>query len=153
MHSPAGHAEQDPSRLFEAVVHSVQALPAEIRRTVAAVGITGQMHGVVLADASGHPVSPLITWQDLRCGQAGFLRELQQRTGYTLNSGFGCATLAHIAAQGQLLKSAKTSGTIGDWLVAQLCGRSRCVTDPTNAASWGLFDLAALRWEEGSSCD
>ena len=147
MHSPAGHAEQDPSRLFEAVVHSVQALPAEIRRTVAAVGITGQMHGVVLADASGHPVSPLITWQDLRCEQAGFLRELQQRTGYTLNSGFGCATLAHLAAQGQLPKLAKTSGTIGDWLVARLCGRSRCVTDPTNAASWGLFDLAALRWD------
>jgi sedoheptulokinase len=144
---PAGLAEQDPSRLVEAVSQAVQALPADPRRAAAAVGVTGQMHGVLLVDVDGQAVSPLITWQDLRCEQAGFLADLKRRTGYAPNTGFGCATLAHLAAHGQLPTAAVSSGTIADWLVTRLCDRPRCVIDPTNAASWGLFDLAGLRWD------
>jgi len=37
--------------------------------------------------------------------------------------------------------------TIQDWVVARLCGEARPVTDVTDAASWGLFDLARLAWD------
>jgi sugar (pentulose or hexulose) kinase len=31
--------------------------------------------------------------------------------------------------------------------ISLLCSLARPVTDPTDAASWGLFDLATLRWD------
>ena len=37
---------------------------------VAAIGLTGQMHGIVYLDENGTPVSPLYTWQDGRGDEA-----------------------------------------------------------------------------------
>ena len=31
-----------------------------------AIGVTGQMHGILYYDADGNPISPLYTWQDGR---------------------------------------------------------------------------------------
>ena len=33
---------------------------------ITAIGLTGQMHGIVYLDKDGNPVSPLYTWQDGR---------------------------------------------------------------------------------------
>ena len=96
-----GLSEQDPARLLESARSAVAALPAKAREAVAAVGVTGQMHGVLLLDAKGEPVGPLVTWQDGRCSEAGFLEGLRSRTGMQLRTGFGCATLAWYAAHCQ----------------------------------------------------
>jgi len=124
----------------------VAELPAALRAQVQAVGLTGQMHGVLLTGAGGQAVSPLITWQDERCDEA-FLQELQNRTGYRLSSGFGCATLAWLRGHDELPAAAAGACTIHDYLTARLCGLPHPVTDPTDAASWGLFDLRALDWD------
>lgn len=142
-----GLSEQDPTRLLESVRSAVAALPAEAREGIAAVGVTGQMHGVLILDAKGEPVGPLVTWQDGRCGDPDFLEGLHSRTGMRLRTGFGCATLAWYAAHGKLPPAASAAATIHDWIAARLCGMVRPVTDPTDAASWGLFDLAALDWD------
>src|SRR4030042_938531 len=65
--APAGRAEQDPEVLLNAAWRAVRELPADLRRQVRAVGLTGQMHGVQLLDSTGRSVSPLVTWQDQRC--------------------------------------------------------------------------------------
>lgn len=124
----------------------VAELPAELRAQIRAVGLTGQMHGVLLTDAGGQAISPLITWQDGRCDEA-FLLALQAKTGYRLSSGFGCATLAWLQAHDALPDTAAGACTIHDYLTARLCGLPHPVTDPTDAASWGLFDLHALDWD------
>ena len=41
-------------------------LPADERAQVAAIGFSGQMHGVVLIDAAGQPVRPALLWPDTR---------------------------------------------------------------------------------------
>ncbi len=145
---PAGRglSEQDPALLLESARSVVAGLPAAARQAVAAVGLTGQMHGVLLLDKQGSPVGPLVTWQDGRCSQE-FLADLRARTGFQLRTGFGCATLAAYAAAGRLPAAASHAATIHDWITAFLCGLARPVTDPTDAASWGLFDLATLRWD------
>ena len=122
-------------------------LPAELRRRVRSVGLTGQMHGVVLLDAAGEPVSPLVTWQDGRSLEKGFLDDLASRSGYVLSTGFGGATLAWLIRHGAMPARAVSAGTIQDVAVARLCGQARPVTDPTDAASWGLFDLRMLTWD------
>jgi hypothetical protein len=37
------------------------------------------MHGVVILDEAGEAISPLVTWQDGRCLEGGFLGELSAR--------------------------------------------------------------------------
>jgi sugar (pentulose or hexulose) kinase len=148
--APTGRAEQDPAVLLSAAWRAVCELPADLRRQVRAVGITGQMHGVLLLDSMGRPVSPMITWQDQRCLEDGFLSGLVGRTGRPLCTGFGCATLAWLAAHRSLPAGAARACTIHDYAVARLCGRARPLTDPTDAASWGLFGLRKLAWDQAA---
>jgi sedoheptulokinase len=143
----AGRDEQDPARLLGCARETVLSLPAPMRGAVRAVGVTGQMHGVLLLDAGGCAVTPLITWRDGRCLEGEFLPDLSRRTGHRLRTGFGCATLAWLAARRLLPDAASCACTIQDLAVQQLCGERRAVTDPTDAASWGLFDLWTMDWD------
>ncbi len=143
-----GRAEQDTGLLLGAAREAVRGLPAELRRAAGAIGVTGQMHGVVLVDAALHPLTPLVTWQDRRClDDPAFVPAINARTGHRLRSGYGCATLARLVASGALPTRAASSGTIQALLVARLCGLPRPVTDPTDAAGWGLVSLAELDWD------
>jgi len=146
--SPPGRSEQDVSILFESCWNSLKRIPQDLRRRISGIGVTGQMHGVVLLDRYNAPVSPLVTWQDKRCLEGGFLEALNTRTGKSLRSGFGCATLAWFSDFKKLPLESISASTIQDLVVAQLCGLSRPLTDPTNAASWGLFDLKASSWDK-----
>lgn len=63
-----GWAEQDPLTWLDAAketVHAVLARHGEGRRVVA-VGLTGQMHGLVLLDSAGEVLRPAILWCDQR---------------------------------------------------------------------------------------
>lgn len=66
-----GWAEQDPEDWWRASQESIRAVlsaaqcqPADI----AAVGLTGQMHGAVLLDADGQVLRPSLIWCDTRSG-------------------------------------------------------------------------------------
>jgi len=147
LESPPGRAEQDVNVLLSVARSVILDLPEQLRAAVEAVGVTGQMHGVAVLDENNQPVTPLITWQDKRCLENDFLNDLRLRTGYNISSGFGCATLAWLTAKDLLPTSATSASTIHDLLVAQLCGLDKPLTDPTDAASWGLFDLYTLNWD------
>jgi len=144
--SSPGYAEQDIDRLLATVKTVVTSLPGELRAKVEGVGVTGQMHGVILLDDQLRPLSNLITWQDTRCRQDQFLERLNQRTGHHLFSGYGCATLAWLSERHLIPKQATCAATIHDLFVARLCDLSSPLTDPTDAASWGLFDLHSQNW-------
>jgi xylulokinase len=64
-----GWAEQDPEDWWQA---AAQAIPALLRSTstapeeIAAIGLSGQMHGAVLLDAMDHVLRPAIIWCDQR---------------------------------------------------------------------------------------
>ena len=51
---------QDPQAIRATVMQAVEALFARWP-DIRAIGVTGQMHGIVYLDASGAPVSPLYT--------------------------------------------------------------------------------------------
>jgi len=150
--APAGHAEQDPATLETVAMAVVDELPRELCQRIRAVGVTGQVHGVLLLDARGGPVSPLITWQDQRAARdPGFLTELQRRTGHALKPGFGGATLPWLLARGAAPSSTASVTTILGWFVMGLSGSARPQLDPTDAATWGLFDLRALDWDRAAT--
>jgi xylulokinase len=60
-------SEQDPHEWWQAAATAIRAVlkQAGIRsEEVAAVGLTGQMHGLVLLDAQGEVLRPAILWND-----------------------------------------------------------------------------------------
>src|SRR5215210_6766288 len=64
-------AEQDPAEWWQAVIISTRAALSQANVTgkdVAAIGLTGQMHGLVLLDEAGEVLRPAILWNDQRCG-------------------------------------------------------------------------------------
>src|SRR5690349_24384656 len=65
----AGWSEQNPADWWSATNTAVKALPAATRRAVKAVGLSGQMHGATLLDASDKPLRPAILWNDGRGDQ------------------------------------------------------------------------------------
>ena len=64
-------SEQQPALWWDgtiAAIRSVLATTGVSGAEVAAVGLTGQMHGAVLLDASGDVLRPAILWNDQRTG-------------------------------------------------------------------------------------
>jgi xylulokinase len=62
-------SEQNPLEWWQAVTTSIQAVIEQsgiTGREIAAIGLTGQMHGLVLLDAAGQVLRPAILWNDQR---------------------------------------------------------------------------------------
>ncbi|NMC63911.1 MAG: hypothetical protein GYA55_12175, partial [SAR324 cluster bacterium] len=134
-----GKSEQNVERILNWVDKCVVEIPVDLRKQVAAIGITGQMHGVLLWNPGDPKTSSLITWQDQRCNFSGFIGELQEVTGdHSIKSGYACASLAWLAKHNPtLLGDYSCCSTIQDYLLSLLCELSYSVTDYSDAASWG----------------
>jgi xylulokinase len=61
-----GWAESDPQAWWEAAGSAVHEAAGAHASEIAAVGVCGQMHGVVLSDDAGGPLRPAILWADGR---------------------------------------------------------------------------------------
>ncbi len=64
-----GWSEQAPEDWWQATLRALDAISASHPAEMAAVrgiGLSGQMHGAVLLDASGAPLRPAILWNDTR---------------------------------------------------------------------------------------
>ncbi|HEX2270959.1 MAG TPA: xylulokinase [Pyrinomonadaceae bacterium] len=62
-------SEQHPHDWWQAAVTSIKHVLSETDAAdVAAIGLTGQMHGLVLLDEGGEVLRPAILWNDQRCG-------------------------------------------------------------------------------------
>lgn len=151
--------EQDANALLATAAQLVQSALRGRSEKVSAICVAGQMHGVVVFDGHGTPLTPLINWQDERCNaEPSFLPGLCARTGHSLCSGFGCATLSWLYSHGVLPAEggrAETCrcGTVMDLLVARLCGIAAApVMDETNAAAFGLYSHAAHDWDRAAVC-
>ncbi|XP_067864623.1 sedoheptulokinase isoform X2 [Heptranchias perlo] len=154
--------EQDVGRIVSALHRCVAALPRERLHRVERIGVSGQMHGVMLwkskegciwqTTEAGFTFQPgetshLVTWQDGRCSHE-FLASLAQPDSHlNLATGFGCATLFwYMRNRPQFLKPYSAAGTIHDYVVAVLCGLKRPLMSVQNAASWGYFNTRCGTW-------
>ena len=75
-------SEQDPHEWWNATANSIkEALDAVglSGEDIAAIGLTGQMHGLVLLDENGDVLRPAILWNDQRCGDE--CDEIRARAG------------------------------------------------------------------------
>src|SRR5918993_5360141 len=64
-------SEQEPQDWWNATTNSILqalAIADASGESVRAIGLTGQMHGLVLLDDEGRVLRPAILWNDQRCG-------------------------------------------------------------------------------------
>ncbi len=62
--APDGTSEQDAAWWLEALARCLEALPAEVRREVRAIGVSGQQHGLVPVAADGTVLHNVKLWND-----------------------------------------------------------------------------------------
>jgi sugar (pentulose or hexulose) kinase len=157
-----GRSEWDALRIVDRARQCVLAVVERLHRRrdeIAGIGITGQQHGVVVVDDSNQPLTRFIGWQDRR-GEDIFAKtgrsyveqavsmagaDAAQRAGCRLAAGWMGTTLFWMQRNGML----PTSGTacfIPDLFASTLTMRTP-VTDPTLAASSGVFDVVLRQWD------
>jgi len=155
---PAGYHEQDPLRIRDLCFGLIKKLLNEKKvheNEVVGIGITGQMHGVMLVNSELEPQSNLITWRDQRTLEShkpgnidmavdALEADMRQRTGCYLHAGYGGATL-HWLSKNNKLSEGMVALTIADYVVGCLTGL--IATEATHAASWGIFNVQESAWD------
>lgn len=132
---------QDVSKIITIAKDILEELRDE--QTVA-IGLTGQMHGILYTDKEGVAISPLYTWQDER----GNLPYKDTTYAACLGScaGYGNVTDFYNRINGLRPEEAVSYCTIQDYLGMELCGLKKPVIHTSNAASFGCFELKACRF-------
>jgi len=153
-HHPApGAAEQDPRDWWRATVEAVRALNLR-SGSVDAIGMTGQMHGLVCLDTADDLIRPAIIWADTRgAATAAELtavigeKRLADLVGTALASGFLGTSVAWLRQhERQSWRSIATVLLPKDYLRFRLTGEKS--TDPSDAASTGLLDVHDRDWSD-----
>ncbi|GAA6201335.1 glycerol kinase GlpK [Aquicoccus sp. SU-CL01552] len=159
------HAASDLWSTTAATCRSVIEKAGIEARDIVALGITNQRETTLVWDRkTGKPIHNAIVWQDRRTSQAckalkaGGLEEVvTERTGLLLDPYFSGTKLAWIldnvdGARARAKAGELAFGTVDSWLVWNLTGGKRHVTDATNAARTMLYDIRKGRWSQ-TICD
>jgi xylulokinase len=147
-----GWSEQAPEDWWQATVRAVTTLPAEARRAVRVVGLSGQMHGAVLLDAAGRPLRPAILWNDGRSARQCAELELREPLSRTITGnlampGFTAPKLLWVREH-----EPEIFGCIAhvllpkDYLRLRLTGEH--LSDMSDAAGTLWLDVARREWSE-----
>jgi xylulokinase len=146
-----GWAEQDPERWWEATAAALERLGAEVGRP-AAIGLSGQMHGLVALDRRGRPLRPAILWNDQRAAaeceeiEASIgTAELVRLTGNRALAGFTAPKLIWMRRhEPELYRQISAVLLPKDYVRLRLCGEY--AHDVSDASGTLLFDVAARTW-------
>src|SRR5215210_2838860 len=145
-----GWAESDPWDWWEACAMAVRAAVTGRGASVAALGLSGQMHGVVLSDAAGSPTRPAVLWADTRsAGTLAFYRELDagllRGLANPLAAGMAGPSLLWLRdEEPEAYRAARWALQPKDWLRLRLTGEA--FSEPSDASATLLYDLEADNW-------
>ncbi len=144
---------QSPEYIRKMSLDAVKTLIAK-HPDIKRIGVTGQMHGIVYLDKDGKAISPLYTWQDERGNQPykngeTYVQYLSRISGYKLATGYGLVTHFYNMVNGLVPENAAKMCTIHDYVSMSLAGKHIPVTDCTDAASLGFFDVKARSFDVG----
>jgi xylulokinase len=148
-------SEQDPTLWWNGAVQSIRRVlqdsgadPAEVQ----GIGLTGQMHGLVLVDEAGEVLRPAILWNDGRTGkQCDEIREwltkerLIRITGNDALTGFTAPKILWVMEnEPEIFSRVYQMLLPKDYVRFKLTGEY--ATDKAGAAGTILFDLKERNW-------
>ncbi len=148
-----GWTQQDPADWLSAAEDGLSAVAAEVDPLrVAAIGLTGQMHGMVALDADDRVVYPAILWNDGRTAsqveeieRVVGRRTLVERTGNRPVPGFQLPKVMWLREnEPDAFTRVRHVLFPKDYLGLHLTGRR--YAEPADASGSGCFDLATRNW-------
>ncbi|MFN6482413.1 MULTISPECIES: xylulokinase [unclassified Nostoc] len=149
-----GWTEQNSSDWVEASLDALFDVTQQLNghRTIA-LGLSGQMHGMVALDADGKAIRPAILWNDQRTGKAVAeieaaipRQELIQRTGNPAITGFQLPKLLWLRTEEPQAYTRLWQILLPkDYLGYVLTGEA--VTEPSDASGVGCLNLANRQWD------
>lgn len=149
-------AEQNPADWWRACVNVIRRVLEKIpAREIAGIGLTGQMHGLVLLDAEGNVLRPCIMWNDQRTGaqcaqiteRAGGIHNLLQLIGNPVLPGFTAPKILWVREnEPEVYARAAHVLLPKDYLRYKLTGVY--ATEPSDASGMALLDVAKRNWSD-----
>lgn len=158
IHAPApGVAEQDPRDWWDALRAALAGALARAGRAgseIDALGLSGQMHGVVALDARGQPLRRAILWADQRGAEQ--VRLIEQRVpraellavaGSRASVGLSAPKILWLRQhEPQTFARCRQILLPKDYLGLRLTGAAQ--SEPSDAAGTLLFDQARRDWSD-----
>lgn len=150
-----GWTEQRPEDWVAASLAALREIAIGLEgQEIVALGLSGQMHGMVAIAASGQPIRPAILWNDQRTGaavaeiEAAIPRlELIARTGNPAITGFHLPKLLWLRqAEPEAYARTRHSLLPKDYLGYVLTGVM--AAEPTDASGTNCFNLAQKAWDK-----
>ncbi|MFZ1040257.1 MAG: xylulokinase [Anaerolineales bacterium] len=148
-------SEQNPSEWWKAVSESIKSVLRKAGisgESIGAVGLTGQMHGLVLLDEAGNVLRPAILWNDQRTQRQ--CDEIHQRigkerfiqiTGNVALTGFTAPKILWVKEnEPDVYAKAKHVLLPKDYIRYKLTGEY--AMDKADGAGTVLFDLKSRAW-------
>lgn len=148
-------SEQAPRYWWEATISSIKqalSLAASAGDDVVAIGLTGQMHGLVVLDHEGEVLRPAILWNDQRCGaecdeiraRVG-LERLVQITGNDALTGFTAPKILWLRNhEPEIYRRIRHVLLPKDYIRYKLSGVM--AMDKADGSGTMLFDLGKRTW-------
>jgi xylulokinase len=148
-------SEQEPLDWWTATQSSIVRALSDANatgQTVSAIGLTGQMHGLVLLDEQGDVLRPAILWNDQRCGaecddirsRVGFER-LVQVTGNDALTGFTAPKILWVERhEPEIYRRIRHILLPKDYIRYKLTGT--LAMDKADGSGTMLFDLRKRTW-------
>jgi xylulokinase len=146
-----GRSETDPQAWLAATLTAVRHAVAQAQAEPVAVGLSGQMHGVVATSQDGHPLRPAMLWSDARAiEQLAIYRQLpaglRARLANPVSPGMAGPLLSWlIQHEPDTYASMRWALQPKDWLRAQLT--DQFATEPSDASATLLYDVAGDTWD------
>ncbi|MDP0495085.1 MAG: xylulokinase [Verrucomicrobiota bacterium JB024] len=152
-----GWAECDPQNWWRAVLTAIRAMLEQSgvgADDIAGIGLTGQMHGMVLLDAQGEVLRPCIMWNDQRTGvQCAALTEkvgadkVLELTGNPVLPGFTAPKILWVR-DNEPDVFAKTAKVLlpKDYIRYRLSGVY--ATEVSDASGTGLLNVRRRDWSD-----
>lgn len=149
-----GWSEQDPELWWDASQRALDALASRGAGEVRAIGLSGQMHGLVCLDAHDRVLRPAILWNDQRtsaeCAEIEErigLPRLIQLTGNRALTGFTAPKLLWMRRHEPDVYSRIARILLPkDYVRLRLTGQH--AVDVADASGTLLFDVAQRRWSD-----
>jgi xylulokinase len=146
-----GWSETDPQEWWSSTTTAVRTAVAQAKADVLAVGLSGQMHGIVAADGTGAPVRPAMLWSDARAvDQLGWYEDLpthvRTRLANPLSPGMAGPLLSWVRQhEPEVYAATRWALSPKDWLRSRLTGEFH--TEPSDASATLLYDVVGDGWD------
>ncbi len=148
-----GWSEQKPQDWWLALQKACKMLRSRNAKDwsrIAAIGLSGQMHGAVVLDAEGQVLRPAILWNDARAGAEaaafnGKFSDVGQIAGVAAVAGFTAPKLLWLRShEPRIFKQLAMVLAPKDYLRFRMSGDF--ITDPCDATGMSLLDVGQRKW-------